>query len=590
MEAVAEAEAVEPAHETPVRPRDLASQGILQRLPSNAKELKSACLDSLDQDRLRYKTQEGSANFAQFCDKLNLAVAEAQISPRHLHDFLFRITEALKKPTEPNSTHSDALLLKIYASVLDGLSLGRTTGISYFERYERVYRTLLHKAAFLSCSTHSLFQKILEGIPWGLEYKFQESFQEALVVYVTRFLRTWTPVQDRSSTKEDQQIIEMASCLRHLDSARQSDRNLIQEVTKFVTSTDRNRHIRYCWLQLLVRLPLVHDDFITLQWEQLELNVSIKTKKFSARVLTERELCTVFLAWACRGHQNEGSLAVYHDLQTKPECYDILSSWLWTTGRQRYVHLLAILLQNQGRDEELAHLVHGLRRSGIDSAAKPLAHLALGAGDPELALWVYIRCHQSQQLSRSFWKTSYAAEVLSTMINDPNINPGKVLDVFGIHPALPQICQDPDAIGATPTQEGNPVSQRSYRRILSRDELRRVGMVAGAIAQSPRFTESAALNHITRCVNYIQSYGQPLPRSVLLAVLNVVTRELAAGTGPGRASRLRWFLTLLLKQSSEAEVLRVGLSLNSWRGRLLAEKKMQEEILMDAYRRGMHLP
>ncbi|ORY65817.1 uncharacterized protein BCR38DRAFT_339689, partial [Pseudomassariella vexata] len=95
-----------------------------------------------------------------------------------------------------------------------------------------------------------------------------------------------------------------------------------------------------------------------------------------------------------------------------------------------------------------------------------------------------------------------------------------------------------------------------------------------AFAQAPYISNRTALARLEHCVKFYQSHQVAVPPQVLRSLLWIITRDLEAGR-PGRTSRLRWFMSLLLKEAGPATTLKVGLALKKWRAAVFTRLKNQ---------------
>ncbi|ETS88044.1 hypothetical protein PFICI_01872 [Pestalotiopsis fici W106-1] len=552
----------------------------------SARELPSATLNgTFDAEWLNEKAldamfpeQFSDDTLTIFCNGLYTAVAEETIDRDTLASFLKRITDAAYNlAANSNGTitikRCSSLLLRLYTTINDGLHATSNARDGYFDDDYKVFATLLVATSRLEINSLVLFGKIMANIP--AERLVQCKY--SIVMNINGFLDALSQHAISNEKKERKtivrQITKMAGCLSSLDSRISQHQWILQRISLHLLNqleanpigheASRCNLMRSAWLQLLARLPQVEDDYLVEVCNMLE-------SSSSAGPLTQRQICELFLTRINSRYSVKHISNVNRQLKSSPEsaCYATVSSSLWKTGQHRYLKMLANLLQRLGRQQDIRHVAHGLRKH-VHNDIQPLANLAIGLGHPQLAVWVYFRYHQSRWKSKNFWNTNFAQEILNKLMESNEMSTEKMLDALKINPTRPQrstresceeVIVDKDSSHLTAKQ------QRMKPR-LTLQRIRQTEKIAAALASTRHISDREAFRRITRCIEFLQSHNTPLTPPILRALFDVVTRDLEAGK-PGRTSRLKWFLGLLLKETDANYVRAVGLALKDWRRQL----------------------
>ncbi|KAH8194034.1 hypothetical protein TruAng_011803 [Truncatella angustata] len=506
-----------------------------------------------------------SAELQNFCDRLAMAIAEQHISREVLHRFLACVMqEAHLWAVSSSLTLSDkqisSLLLQIYTAVHGGLTTARKVRIGSFDHYHRVYAILLDRAACLEINSLRLFQQIMASIPtdglWRCTAEIAANIHTFLAALSRPVVTSHRVVEGKERNNLIRQANKMAGSLQHLSSDMPVHLSILDSVTDRLAGerlASPNGHEaldvdlkRFCWLHLLARLPQLSTEYLATACNLLDTSQS-------AVPLTQRQICEFFLARINSRYSVKDIKVIYDTLNASSDtaCYASVSSKLWTTGQHRYVKILADFLRHLGRQQDIKHVVSGLRNH-VNNDSKPLANLAIGLGHPQLALWVYIRYHQSRWKSKTFWSTAFAQETLHQLMDFKEMKSEKILDALRIYPV-------------------KRTKRKSQQSMLTQNRIRMTEKAAISLARTRHISETTALARITRCITFLQSHNTPVSPQVLRALFQIVTRDLAAGK-PGRTTRLRWFLSLLLKETDTSNVVEVGQALERWRRQLYPDK------------------
>lgn len=520
------------------------------------------------------ETIEENNALVLFCSRLQTAVARETIDHDILGAFLRRVSDAAydlaaESKGAITTKKCSASLLRLYIAVNDGLRFASDARDGQFDECHEVYTTLLQVMPRLHVNSLNLFEQIMADN--SAERIAQH--KDAVLLNIDGFLNAIGRHALSGHTKNQstaRQITKMAACLKSLDSELSDHRWILHSVsqrisTELESSSSRRQVLklqamRSAWLQLLARLPRVADEYLVEVCNILDSNSSTKT-------LTQRQICELFLARINSRFSVKHVIFVQQQLKSSSDsaCYATMSSSLWETGQPRYLKMFANLLHRLGRQQDLMHVVRGLRKH-VHNDIQPLANLAIGLGHPQLALWVYFRYHQSRWKSKNFWNTGFSQDILQKLMESNEMKTDVMLKALKIRPASSQRSAGTSSQDKITAEDSShpPSKQQRMKPRLTVQRIRQTEKIATALASAPHLSDRETLERITRCIKFLQSHNTPLSPPILHALFDVVTRDLAAGK-PGRTSRLKWFLGLLLKESDANNVLAVGLALKEWR-------------------------
>ncbi|KAF3015658.1 hypothetical protein E8E14_012368 [Neopestalotiopsis sp. 37M] len=550
-------------------PRELASESLNGTFDSEW--LKEKALNAM------FSEQLGDETLVVFCNGLYTATAEETIDCATLASFLERVTDvaydmAAGSNGAITTKRCSSLLLRLYTAVNDGLFTASNARNGHFDDYHEAYATLLVATSRLKINSLILFGKIMANIPAESWYNCRHAIVKNIDGFLDALSRHATSEEEKGKPIS-RQIAKMAGCLGGLNPELSQHRWILQRIsqrlsTNLEAASDGHQVSRHCfrriaWLQLLARLPQVEDNHLVEVCNMLE-------SSSSTGLLTQRQICELFLTRINSRYSVKHISIVCRQLKSSSEsaCYASVSSSLWKTGQHRYLKMLANLLERLGRQQDIRHVAHGLRKH-VHNEIQPLANLAIGLGHPQLAVWVYFRYHQSRWKSKTFWNTNFAQEILHKLMESKEMSTESMLDALKINPTRPRQSTKESWEDVTAGQDLSdlPAKQQRLRPRLTLQRIRQTEKIATALASTRHISDREALRRITRCIKFLQSHNTPISAPILHALFDVVTRDLEAGK-PGRTSRLKWFLGLLLKETDANNVLAVGLALKKWRQQL----------------------
>ncbi|KAI2614667.1 uncharacterized protein GGS25DRAFT_60850 [Hypoxylon fragiforme] len=360
-------------------------------------------------------------------------------------------------------------------------------------------------------------------------------------------LRTYLIASENAEIRSKlmRQVNKMAVILKKLDPV--DHLYILEDINQCLSAHRESKAVdfprmRLVWLQVLARLPGLDEDYLTNVCCTLEAGKDVVP-------LSNKEICEMYLA----KHQNSlrALTSLSNSIQDNLiendwECYGSFSLMLWRTDQYQHMLGLCEFLNNLGRGQDIMRLVKGFRIL-VKNEATPLANLAIGIGDPIMALEIYHLYEKSTQIPTCFWKTRFSYKILHLMTRSRVLHHGKILLALGV------VCSRTMIVRQRP------------RSKVKRRQLMKAARAAMAFAKSPNISNRTALELITKCIRYITwARRNWAPTEALIALLHNITRDLAEGK-PGRLRRLKWFLYLLRKQTNGDQMMKIGLGLKRWR-------------------------
>ncbi|KAH8675695.1 hypothetical protein BX600DRAFT_507912 [Xylariales sp. PMI_506] len=529
-----------------------------------------------------------------FCNDLQDAVAKGSVATGDLPLFLDALSQRLEKldlsGSERPLVKSKDVMIAIHDAIMQGISQASQRGDFIFHEYRQVYLRLLDGAPLQHTLGLSRFERIISAIPDHELPQFKDRIASnimssliSLSIPLSRLRSDRIPQERRLPWLR--KIKKIGGSMSMLNTQFYS--SVLQEgMDRLVARQDQVscfRFVRLAFLHMLVRSPKTKYESVIKACTSLESGIS--TEPF-----LERDLSEVFLAFLQSNHTGEDLAAVFHQVSLAEDsvCFATMGIQFLKINKPRYLSDLVTFLSDMGRKREMQHIAEGFRKLSKKTfnPIDPLANLAIGAGHPELALWMHVRLQLSKRMSPDFWTTPYAEETLLALLELKSFRAREILKAVGISPdqhfdsimcqyshqrppgGSPDRCESLEVLKEV--HKSSTLTERDLRWTKTRLPLpiirhvRRVEVAATAFANAPHLSNREALNLITLCLQHVQRLRIPIPRPLILTLLHVITRDLAEGN-PGRTSRFRWFLAVLLKETSTNTVLETGLALREWR-------------------------
>ncbi|KAI1382070.1 hypothetical protein F4677DRAFT_439874 [Hypoxylon crocopeplum] len=512
-----------------------------QTIPS---EVIDTGLDLLRRDLTSDATTTTRPNFAEFCNSWTRSLADGLFTGQAICSVLDGIQQGLSmSPLDAEEPLERVLADKIRLSLLEATIAGLSCrGIHEHNVSDRLaWVDVFHAISGLQFNTLRVFTEAMDKIP--------DPYLSNVSAGIAANLRAYL-VASGSNGKRSvpiRQVRKMAQALKKLDLANPF--YILESGTQHVLMHRDSKDVNYSrmrlgWLQLLARLPSVNEGYLAKICSILEAGKDVEP-------LSNREICEMYVI------KHRSSLKeVERLLSPLPRddsmCYGRLGLALLETGEFDHVKGLCEFLGNLGREQDVIRLVKGLRNLAMTEAT-PMTNLAIGAGDPMLALDIFGLYEKSRRESTKaihFWTTPFSAEALKLLTRSQSIRHSKILGVLHCSPRRIR-------------RQGKGRLATVQKREAVEDSLK-ISKAAVALASSPRVTSRTSLKLISQCIRHLRSRDAALPPTVLQALLHIVTRDLEEGK-PGRTTRLRYVLHLLRKWAGPDKMMQIGLAIKRWR-------------------------
>ncbi|KAI2784684.1 hypothetical protein F4815DRAFT_453898 [Daldinia loculata] len=544
----------EPSHDD-IMPKEWVADNSLPNITWDAQTTPTQVIDTglnlIFRDLESEATAATRPKFTEFCRSWKDYLAGGFYSGDVVCAVLDGIQEGVNTPRagpgQPLEWAVDRIKLDLLDATIVGLSSHRVQEHSSLDDF--FWCDLLQRISELRINSIRIFTKAMDHIP--------DDYLNDVSTGVLANLRTYLIASGRSWKRSAviRQTNKIAEPLRRLNLA--DHLHILESGTHYLLmhreSTDVYfPRMRLGWLQLLARLPSVDDRYLVQTACILEAGKDTKP-------LSRREICEMYLV-RC-GSSLKYHVKFYNVLQRTRRkdstCYGYFGMALWKTGQFRLAKGLYEFLNQLGREQDIMNFAKGMRILA-KSPATPLANIAIGMGDPVLAIEILSLYRESRARgkrkadTKNFWDTNLSTETLKTLIGNRSSRHYKVLSAMRVKRLLEE-----------QRQRQRPVKFITRRKLVKATKAATKAAMAFAISQNISPRQSFAF--ISRCITYFQSRrGTVIPMIVLRALLHNITRDLAEGN-PGRITRLRWFLSLIDKHAGRDKMLEIGLALRQWR-------------------------
>ncbi|KAI1481715.1 hypothetical protein F4774DRAFT_373420 [Daldinia eschscholtzii] len=489
-------------------------------------------------------------NFTEFCRNWSNYLTSSLYSGDTIRTVLDGIQQGIN-PLRTGTGQSlewvvDRIKLDLLDATIAGLSVHGPDGRSYFNTV--IWCDLLERISELQINSLRLFAKAMDYIPEN----YLNNLSTGVLANIRTYIIASSSHENRSSVAR--QASKMATSLKKLNLT--DHLHLLESGTQYVLmlreSTDLYfPRIRTGWLQLLARLPSADDSYLIKTACILEAGKGVKS-------LSNREICEMYLA--IRRSSVKRLTRVYNDLENTSEedstCYGYFGMALWETNQFGLAQDFCKFLYKLGREQDVMKFAKGMRIF-IKCEASPLANIAIGVGDPVLAINILniyresrVEARKKEAHSRCLLHTNLSIDTLRTLSKNRSLKHYKVLSAL-------RVKQPPGR------QTQSPLRFPTKRQL--RNENRAATRAAMTFALLENMSSRQSFAFVSNCVNYLRrKRGLVVSDAALRALLHNITRDLAEGR-PGRITRLRWFLSLVDKYVGRDRMLKIGLALKQWR-------------------------
>ncbi|KAI1415911.1 hypothetical protein F5Y13DRAFT_139978 [Hypoxylon sp. FL1857] len=496
----------------------------------------------LSQDLLSDITTKTRPNFANFCNAWKDSLASGLFVGEAVCSVLDGIHCGLNIPqsgtAEPlDRTATDKINLNLLEASILGLSSHVDHGHGHFDSI--AWNTVLQRISELQINSIRVFTEAMAHTPECHLGGISAGVQANLCAYLTA---------SGCASKRSlliRQVSKMAKPLKRFDLA--NHQHILEIGTQYVLMHKESKDLDYgrmrlCWVQLLARLPSIDESYLAEVCSILEAGKEL-------RPLSNRSICEMYLAKHFSSIKDVVKLhQTLQESRDDSKRFGLFALSLWRTEQFDHVKGLCNFLEKLGRTQDVLRLAKGLRNL-VKNEAVPLASLAIGGGQPIVAVDILSLYEKSRAGSSDFWESNFSTEALKILTRCQSIRQNKVLSALHLK-YLPREMRRHRGI-------------RVCRHL--RSEILKTSKAAMAFAVSPVISSRTSFKLIWQCINYLRkSPNAVIPAIALRALLHNVTRDLAEG-GPGRTTRLRSFLYLLHQQAGRDKMVQIGLAIKRWR-------------------------
>ncbi|KAK6842436.1 hypothetical protein PG987_003296 [Apiospora arundinis] len=520
---------------------------------------------ALAQDASLDRTFQTCPNFSIFCDTLRDGLSTGNIPVHVLYSLVPSMSDglvcsALALDIQQETKVVGRLKAQLIGASIEGLeALSASRGDLPFD--VNVWSMLLQEASQLRFNNLRTFARLMSHIP-------NDAIGSLSVVIRANLNSSINAMGQATHRTHEKQINKLAGILQEM--AFVELRHILEEVLLDLTQSAQSPNyaaMRFCWLQVLARLRSVDDEFLANSCVLLESGITTEP-------LTSKQIARIYMGRLNSRHSLQHVTKLYNKLKgaRESECLGRLSNALWRTNQPRYIQTLCTFLLRMGRSQDIIQLLRGITCL-VRNEANPLANLAVGLGHPELALKIYFRYCRSRFASRKFWRTGFAADALKAMMESKSFEHGRIITALKMFPKKRGRRSHPLSSGDVRhgAKRGAPKTPLPKKKGgLRLKQVEKAEAAAVAFASARNLPDRFSFRLTQQCINYIRSHGAKVSPKGLQALWQVVTNDLV-NNRLGRASRLRWFFSVLFKERGLKETRAAHSELVQWQNRVLSE-------------------
>ncbi|KAK0734237.1 hypothetical protein B0T26DRAFT_634365 [Lasiosphaeria miniovina] len=399
-----------------------------------------------------------------------------------------------------------------------------------------------------------LFAMIMEAIPASYLGGLHIGVLSMLDVFFTLWL-------SKPDGAYDSQVEALSAALRALDPQEnaplldEADKLALERTAQSLVSSDT---LRYNWLCVLARMPLVNQDILFASSARFSNSASGRT------ALKPTELCELLLCqWMSRGY--------LHDLKTRRKYEQIsqgddtaiaslLLAIFMKKGHRHWSGLFSSLWTLLGK-LDLTDDVRASLLALSQTYRVPLhlvQHLAWKSDNHYIAIDLHdLYMRHLQQPGGPDW--------------DPGLFEQKYTDEIILDPSLPShtIWRVLD-IGMYENLKGRKLQKEvaRHRGTFGEKRTRIVEGLAPLMGHVPNMRDRCAFRDVSQCVRFLERQAKDgLHTTTSKALFDVISKDLVEGR-PGRTTRLRWFLRVVLRNHGLDTAIRCRDVLMDWQSQL----------------------
>ena len=443
----------------------------------------------------------------------------------------------------------DDVKFSLSEAMMDGLSARIDNGHATFD--ERSWNELLMGISEIERNGLRIFGEVMARIP---TMHFHSVSSGILANIDTHLTHSGDGTKDASVVR---QANKLGDALQRLEPEANADifASATEEMFCRVGWQPTYERSRLSYLFVLLRIPTVDLNYFFRACATLDSYTS---------PLTRSDICHLYLGLCRRKYGRWTCSSLLKLLKIhfpdSPECYVDLCTRFWVNDQHEYLAGICHFLQGVSRTQDVFQLARSFTKR-IKTPATPLANIAIGIGQPHLAIRVYILFAKSTKQHRHFWNSEFGIQAIKELIHAHTM-PRKLLHAAGAFPKSRRKLRK---------------SGKAKTAAITRQQIERVARLAHVLVTSPYLSNRTSLSIVTWCIHYFRYHNAPVPLLVLRSLVFNVTRDLAKGRA-GRTSRIQWVLQTVYQHGGLEMASRLQLSLQRWRRKNFEEFKRRGYI------------
>ncbi|KAK3337040.1 hypothetical protein B0T19DRAFT_350810 [Cercophora scortea] len=499
-----------------------------------------------------------------FCRKFQQSIFLGEIPPDQLLGLSAELWTALDSRFEDSSV-GQGLYLSLYSAITAGIATSRVFTPSLLDGL--FWNTMLARISKLPVNDElcALFSNLMGIVPTS---RITEA-HDGILSMLDNFYSAWCVSTPGASTLDGNSakthlghVWAISAAMQAINS--QEHGQLLDAATQLVlerisVSATGQCELRYNWLCVLAHMPRVNQDFL------FEAFARLSGSPVEIKPLTDTEICSLACSqWTsrsylrfpkkvhrkyenlCSGQRDTAIAALVMAIASKepPYCHAGLFTSLWK--------FLAKINRLDGMVASLK-VISQSRRIPLFV----LQELADTCDNHRVALSIHgLYRKQLQTSGGPDWDPAIFDKYADRIVLDPLLPPHAIwqaldIDMFGKGKGARTVAN---------------IKARHHGTFGARRAVI-VRRVATLFSNAPHLRNRVALRHVSQCVRFLEVDKDGLSPAVVKALYRVVSRDLKEGQ-PGRTNRLRWFLSVVMRNFGNEVASGCEFALKRWRANL----------------------
>ncbi|KAK3694991.1 hypothetical protein B0T22DRAFT_369470 [Podospora appendiculata] len=509
-----------------------------------------------------------------FCRKYQQFIFLGEIPPDQLLGLSAELWTALDSRFE-DSPVGQGLYLALYSAITTGIATSRVLTPSLLD--DLFWNTMLARISKLPVNDElcALFSKLMGIVPTSC---FTEP-HDGLLSILENFFCAWclspkSKTESKSTTagastlggtSAETQLHHVRAISAAMEAINSQEHGQLLDAAnqlvleRILVSAPGQCELRYNWLCVLAHMPQVNQDFL------FAVFAGLSASPVEIRPLTDTELCSLaYSHWRsrsylkfpkkvhrkyeslCSGQRGTAIAGLVMAIASKepPYCHAGLYTSLWkflatinrlddmvaslkTISQSRRIPLFVLQgLADTCENHRVALSIHDLYRRQLQTS-----------GGPD-------------------WDPAVFDKYADRIVLDPFLPPHTIwqaldIDMFGKGKGARTVAN---------------IKARHHGTFGAR-RAAIVRRVATLFSHAPHLRNRVALRHVSQCVRFLEVDKDGLSPAVVKALYHVVSRDLKEGQ-PGRTNRLRWFLSVVMRNLGSEVATGCEFALKRWRANL----------------------